>query len=92
MNEPTLWQHKPGDQYVTAIGRIVGNVERWETNWTVLETSDRLSYAISEGFAEARCDDFNIVAIRKGDPVALLWMNERIDDVPKGLYELLKRP
>jgi hypothetical protein len=86
------WAHRQGDIYVPAIGRIVGNPANWEMLWTVLEESDKLGDAISEGFTECGTDDFNIVAIRKGGPAALLWMNEIVDDqVPKELHGLLKR-
>lgn len=80
--DPLTWNHRKGDEYVVAVGSVVGNEKAWEIVYEVSrQTHDRLGYAISEGFVDwERNDDFNIVAIRDEKPAALLWMDEITDE------------
>lgn len=85
-----VWQHHDGDHYGVIVRRIVGSLDHFEHESTLAggDTWDRLGDAISVGFDHVESDDFNIGAFRDGRLVALLWMNEIVDDEPGVLLKI----
>lgn len=78
---PTRWKHRKGDLYAAGRHYPQGNPEQgywWETWLDSVELSS-LAQAKRAGFAAAGSDDFNIIAIRGGKVVAVLWMDEVLD-------------
>lgn len=78
------WKHRRGDRYELISASVVGNPERGYTIEHYLHSCpslDSIAEAKSHGFACLdRSDDFNIGAIRDGRLVAILWMDEIVDD------------
>ncbi len=91
-SEHRLWKHRKGDEYAVLIQRIVGGPSSFETESTfVPKRQPSLGYAISAGFDEIECDDFNIAVFRGGKFVAVLWMNEIVDDEIPVLRDIARR-
>jgi hypothetical protein len=86
------WQHQPGDRYVLMAPTVITNDEctDFETVWEAwVPTQRSVERAIHRGLRELnRSDDFNIGVLRDGVLVALLWMDEVVDDDPPYLAEV----
>lgn len=85
------WKHRPGDTYRVLIGSVVGNPD---AGFTVahdlsLREHANLDAAIREGLTEyGRSDDFNVAVTRGGVLMAVLWMDEVVDDEDEVLREI----
>lgn len=84
------WAHRPGDEYVLITANIVGSgpfrTEHYLNHAGPFATQPE---AQRVGFRTLdRSDDFNIGALRKGRLVAILWMNEIVDDEPEIVGEI----
>lgn len=80
----STWQHRKGDRYAAVRSYPQGNPDTgyyWSHWWDSHEMTT-LAAAKREGFKSADSDDFNILAIRGGAIVAVLWMAEVIDTDP----------
>lgn len=90
-----IWKdHKRGDEYVVLIASIVGNeTAGFHTEWHADKArAQSLSAAIHRGFSEHdRSDDFNVGVMRDGSLLAVLWMNEVVDDDPFVLAKVAER-
>lgn len=84
------WTHEQGDQYFVVASQVVGNDEfgfHNEHHRASVNVGD-LDKAIREGFRLSRLDDFNIGVIRDGQLVALLWMDQIVDNEPGVLWRI----
>ena len=87
-DEISWWLHQPGDKYIPVFGDWVGG-DPFEHIWSKLDNAYiGLSAAIKAGFRKQGSDDFNVVVLRKGHVVALLWMEEILDESPDVLHDL----
>ena len=90
--EPRVWAHQFGDEYVLITANIVGNPEigyRTSHYWNHAGPFATQPEAQRVGFRTLdRSDDFNIGAVRKGRLVAILWMDQIVDDEPALMNEI----
>jgi hypothetical protein len=83
MDDPTRkWVHRNGDEYVLITANVVGSgpfrVEHYLNGagpFASQPEAQRVGFRTLD-----RSDDFNIGAIRHGRLVAILWMDEIVDD------------
>lgn len=89
-DEPTRWIHHKGDQYRVVIASAWMNDTGYGINYHPQPKSHpTLTAAIREGFTEHdRSDDFNVGVWRQEALVALLWMDEIVDDDPAVLAKV----
>lgn len=86
-----LWKHRQGDRYVLITANVVGNPERGFEIEHYLGTGEfaTIGEAKRAGLRHLdRSDDFNIGALRNGRLVAILWMNQIVDDEPEVVAEI----
>ncbi len=83
------WQHRKGDEYVVICTSLVGNPEAGFEFVHSVSTKRCGSPAEAQrhGFSLGRSDDFNTGVLRGGELVAVLWMDEVVDDEPSALAE-----
>lgn len=76
------WKHRRGDRYMPVFGDWFGNPERgYRHEWSSLDDfHPTLSGAKRAGFKAQDSDDFNIAVVRGGALVALLWMDEDMQE------------
>ena len=79
--EGERWEHRRGDRYAAVRSYPQGNPVQgyYWSRWWDSDELPTLAAAKRAGFAAADSDDFNVLAIRGGAIVAVLWMNEIID-------------
>lgn len=79
--EGERWKHKRGDRYAAVRSYPQGNPEQgyYFSRWWDSSELPTLTEAKREGFEAADSEDFNVLAIRGGAIVAVLWMDEIID-------------
>jgi hypothetical protein len=84
-SKPTrYWAHRRGDTYVLITSNVVGNEHRLDIAYYLAPGRyASLSAAKKAGFRTLhRSDDFNMGVVRDGRLVAILWMNQIVDDEP----------
>lgn len=83
MTPHPIWTHRVGDEYVVIASIVVTSGDGFEFVHYV-SPHKFLTRAIAQkhGFTLGRSDDFNIGVLRKGQLVAVLWMDEVVDDDP----------
>ena len=84
MTEPNAlkWVHRRGERYVPVFGDWYGNpTDGYRHKWSCLgEAFPTRAMAQSYGLSAQGSDDFNIAVVRDEKVVALLWMDEVIDE------------
>ncbi len=85
------WKHRPGDRYVVICTHVVGNAADYEfVHYVSPKLCTTVDEAQSYGFTFGRSDDFNIGVVRRGELVAVLWMDELVDDEPSEIADRAK--
>ena len=84
------WQHRPGDEYIVIATSMVGTPRSGYGFDYCVYPRRHLSRpeAQSYGFTIGRSDDFNIGVLRREELVAVLWMDEIVDDEPDDIAEV----
>jgi hypothetical protein len=86
------WQHREGDRYMPIRLRMWMNETGHGTWYTVLDAPSRQhERAVRRGLAAEGTDDFQIAVLRGGRLVAMLWMDEVVDDAPDTLAEVAEQ-
>lgn len=88
--EAVKWVLQEGDRYAPVFGdwfMVDGGAPRhaWRQLAPLSHSHDQ---AVRAGLAEQDSDDFNIVVVRDGRVVALLWMDQDIQEEARVLLEL----
>lgn len=76
------WTHHNGDRYMPVFGDYWGNErDGFRREWSSLDDlHDTLAAAKSGGFVGQGSDDFNIAVVQGKQVVALLWMEDDMDE------------
>lgn len=76
------WKKRSADRYRAVFGDFQGNPTHGYTHeyWWLGDLRETWSEATRDGFRAQDSDDFNIGVVRSGQLVALLWMDEVVDD------------
>ena len=81
-DDTVRWDHRRGDRYMPIAGSAWMNESGYGINYTVLEQPGTWERARIRGLQTNGSDDFNILVLRGGVPVAVLWMDEVTDTDP----------
>jgi hypothetical protein len=85
--EGVKWDHRAGDRYQAVVCQAWVNERGHGFSYHTAGEKGTHLHAKNEGFRAAESDDFNIAAIRDGRLVALLWMDQIVDDEPSELRD-----
>lgn len=90
--EPRVWKHRKGDRYRAMFGDWWGNpTDGYRQEWTYLgPLRATLAAAKRDGFRAQQSDDFNIGAVRGGELMASLWMDEIVDGEQDVMAEIVE--
>lgn len=89
MSGRRLWKHRIGDQYRAVLCKAWMNESGYGFSYySAGQRQSSLANAKRDGFAAAESDDFNIWVYRDNAFVAVLWMNELLDDEPEVLASI----
>lgn len=83
------WKHRSGCTYMPVFGDFFGNPQAGYTHeWSGLAGPTTFAQARRAGFEAQDSDDFNIAVIESKQVVALLWMDEDMQEEASVLDEL----
>lgn len=75
------WEVQPGDRFLPYAATVWMNEHDYGWHYRVLDhPATTLPRAIKRGLAMNGSDDFNIAVIRGGRMVAVLWMEDDLDE------------
>ncbi len=88
MSKFRKWTHRVGDEYVVIVTNAVTTGDGFGfVHYVSPHKFLTRPAAQRHGFTLGRSDDFNIGVLRGGDLVAVLWMDEVVDDDPSAIAE-----
>lgn len=85
------WEKRRGDRYRALFGDFFGNPTSGyrHEHWWLDDLRTTWRDARRDGFRAQGSDDFNIGVIRDGELIAVLWMDEVVDDEPEVLADIV---